>query len=331
MLSRSQVTAQFGLNSSHIQELTARGVLPIKEGCTPRRPKYSREQVGGLVEDEHYVVCRACGMWAGQISPKHLKVCSNLSYREYTERWPKAPLFCGVVAENKAKTEEQKRRQSETLKARFKTPAGEITRQQISTAARLKMDSGYRVVAAAHLTQLNKSPERRAANSRRMKALWEVGSIREVVEGYHRENPEASRAQLAEARKNIDPDHARRLAQRNARKKTSKMHLLFKERMIEAGMGEFFTEYLVLGYLVDEALPDLHLAVEIDGCYWHGCPECGCAGVEKTLANDRAKSRYLTLKGWTLLRLPGHLVRKDPEVAISLIREEIRLLSKEAS
>lgn len=328
-LSIRQIAIQYGFNTRHIKTLTEIGVLSVLEGCTPRRPKYAQEAVEELSKGDHYIVCRECGQWAGQITTKHLRACSGLSLNEYSEKHPDSPLLCGVVSRNKAKTEDQKARQSETLKARFQTSEGETTRQQIAAASHRLMESGYREVLAERLVGMNRSQERREAVSRETKARWESGEQRNAVEGWHRDNREASLAGASNARSHItDTSMAKARAAMN---KTSKMHLRFKDRMVNAGFTGFTTEGKVGPFEVDEVHAELRLAVEIDGCYWHGCSDCGHPGVPSTLANDKRKDAYLKAAGWTLLRIPGHMVRENPETALGLIAAAVEQAHRSAA
>ena len=69
----------------------------------------------------------------------------------------------------------------------------------------------------------------------------------------------------------------------------------------------------------DMVLPRKRLVVFLDGCFWHGCPECdkrpeqsGEFWAEKIMAN-RQRDRHVTAtlegEGWTVLRVPEHAVR----------------------
>ena len=328
-LSIRQITIRYGFNTSHIKSLREIGALSVLEGCTPRRPKYAQEAVEGLSEGDHYVVCQACGQWAGQITTKHLQACSDMIVEDYKAKHPNAPLLCGVVSRNKAKTAEQKTRQSETLKARFQTQEGEITRQQIAEASRRLMDAGYRETLTKRLTELNQSLERREAVSQDTKARWSSGEQRNAVEGWHRDNREASLSGAAHAREHMtDKTMAKARAAMN---KTSKMHLRFKDRMVDAGITGFTTEGKIGPFEVDEVHAELRLAVEIDGCYWHGCSDCGHIGVPSTLANDKRKDAYLKAAGWTLLRIPGHMVRSNPDAALDLIASTVEQARRSAA
>jgi DNA mismatch endonuclease (patch repair protein) len=70
------------------------------------------------------------------------------------------------------------------------------------------------------------------------------------------------------------------------------------------------------------------LAVFIDGCFWHGCPECGdgrapasntgywSAKRAGNRARDERRTRELQQMGWTVLRLWEHEVFKKTEECV---------------
>jgi very-short-patch-repair endonuclease len=310
-LSLRQVCLQYGFNPDHVRELTHLGVLTVVQGSTPLRPKYTQEQVERLEHDTHYIVCRACGRWAGQMTTKHLQWCSRMSLEAYKARWPDAPLLSGVVSDSRTKTPEQRQRQSEVLKARFQTPEGAATRQQIREASQRLMGTPHRKVLVARLVEHNRSEAHRKQAAKTAKAL------RPHAVKWHQENREASLTGAAYARAHVQDKSM--AAARAAMNKTSGLHLRFKTLMEQAGLTGFTTEGKVGPFEIDEAHHGLRLAVEVDGCYWHGCAACGHIGVSSTVANDKAKNAYLGAVGWQVLRLPGHLVQQDPHTALAQV------------
>jgi len=72
----------------------------------------------------------------------------------------------------------------------------------------------------------------------------------------------------------------------------------------------------------DFAFPKLHLAVFVDGCFWHGCPKhatwpkTNAAFWRKKIARNRARDRRvnyaLRKRGWVVVRVWEHaLTRKE--------------------
>lgn len=64
------------------------------------------------------------------------------------------------------------------------------------------------------------------------------------------------------------------------------------------------------------------VAVFVDGCYWHGCPEHFVlpksntdwwrAKIDRNVERDRDTDRHLNEAGWATLRYWEHAVRDDP-------------------
>lgn len=65
------------------------------------------------------------------------------------------------------------------------------------------------------------------------------------------------------------------------------------------------------------------VAVFVDGCFWHGCRECGrrpssnttywTAKLDRNVERDGEQTKRLRSAGWTVLRLWGHEIDRDPE------------------
>lgn len=69
----------------------------------------------------------------------------------------------------------------------------------------------------------------------------------------------------------------------------------------------------------DIIFPGKRVVVFLDGCFWHGCPECG--GVPEQVSDfwkdkirgnvdrDRRVTAKLQAQGWRIIRVPEHAVR----------------------
>lgn len=76
------------------------------------------------------------------------------------------------------------------------------------------------------------------------------------------------------------------------------------------------------------------LAVFIDGCFWHGCPEhyqaparnaeFWLAKRERNRERDIDTDAALAAAGWRILRFWEHEVRTDPDAVARLIAEAVR-------
>ncbi|MFF2379327.1 very short patch repair endonuclease [Streptomyces sp. NPDC058108] len=79
----------------------------------------------------------------------------------------------------------------------------------------------------------------------------------------------------------------------------------------------------------------VHLAVFLDGCYWHGCPEHHTLSATNTAywtdkletnrRRDRQTDQWLREAGWEVLRVWEH---EDPAIAALRVREMYDRLSK---
>jgi DNA mismatch endonuclease, patch repair protein len=98
-----------------------------------------------------------------------------------------------------------------------------------------------------------------------------------------------------------------------------------------------------LRYRVDAALPDLarrradlifprqRVAVFIDGCFWHGCPEHKTAPknnagwwavkLARNVERDRQTDAHLVELGWRAVRIWEH---EDPERAADRVEAAVR-------
>jgi len=92
---------------------------------------------------------------------------------------------------------------------------------------------------------------------------------------------------------------------------------------------------MVEGFRPDLVFPGSRIAVFVDGCYWHGCPEHGPVSVggpnakmwmQKLAANkarDERVVRELTALGWQVMRIWECEVMADPMKEASRVREAV--------
>lgn len=83
---------------------------------------------------------------------------------------------------------------------------------------------------------------------------------------------------------------------------------------------------------IDIAFPRLRLAVYVDGCFWHGCPEHHVRPrannewwtwkIERNQARDGDTDRHLQAAGWTVLRIWEH---EAVDAAVEQVAEAYRL------
>ena len=86
---------------------------------------------------------------------------------------------------------------------------------------------------------------------------------------------------------------------------------------------------------IDIAFPRLRLAVNIDGCFWHGCPEHGhipnrnvpywTSKLGGNAERDRKIDRLLSKSGWEVMRFWSH---ERPEQISNEIANRVQQLKK---
>lgn len=80
----------------------------------------------------------------------------------------------------------------------------------------------------------------------------------------------------------------------------------------------------------DLVFPRKKLVIFVDGCFWHGCPECDKSPeqsgefwvrkIETNKKRDKRVASELRSQGWTVLRVPEHDVRTKAALTQTLNR-----------
>ena len=87
----------------------------------------------------------------------------------------------------------------------------------------------------------------------------------------------------------------------------SKPELLFEKLINEKGyfpIAQYSKD--LAGFILDFAFPDIKLAIEIDGEYWHN--------LENTKKKDRRRNYYLEVKkGWEVIHITSNAFMRNPE------------------
>lgn len=292
-LSKRQVSIMFGFNLKHIDTLVRQGVLVLLPGGSPLRREVDPLSLGSLVEGEHFVVCKECGSRQAALGDRHTRYCSGMTLAEYVVKHGNHTLS-EDTKKRKVKTELQKLTQSECLKARFQTPEGEKTRQEIGAASRKSLsDPEVLRKRVSQLVSIGADPTRAKARSVKM---WANTKRRENWAQWCVNNRDQLLGRLTQARLKIN--------------KTSKLHLNFK-KVLES-VGVFSTTEHPFGYYsIDEAVIPKKVAIEVDGCFWHGCAKCGFKGTKRQKHIDSSKDAYLKKHGWVVVRIAEHDLNRD--------------------
>jgi len=85
------------------------------------------------------------------------------------------------------------------------------------------------------------------------------------------------------------------LTQQSAKFQGTKPECIFEEILINNNI-QFEKQKWIKRYKVDFYLPERNLIVEIQGCYFHGCEQCGHNSEKQLQARDNDNSRKLNLE-----------------------------------
>jgi DNA mismatch endonuclease (patch repair protein) len=104
-------------------------------------------------------------------------------------------------------------------------------------------------------------------------------------------------------------------------------------RLLHAAGLRYRVEYPVPGMArrrIDVAFTRAKVAVLIDGCFWHGCPQHATqpksnaewwrTKLDRNMARDRETTEHLAALGWTVLRFWEH---EDPVEVSARVRAAV--------
>lgn len=113
------------------------------------------------------------------------------------------------------------------------------------------------------------------------------------------------------------------------RSKDTRPELALRRELRALGLTGYRLHWRVPGAprrSIDVAFVGQRIAVMVDGCFWHGCPEhsstpSGNGGywgpkLEKNAARDRETTSLLRDAGWTVLRFWSH---EDPAACAAVV------------
>jgi DNA mismatch endonuclease (patch repair protein) len=120
----------------------------------------------------------------------------------------------------------------------------------------------------------------------------------------------------------VPPPHSRRMgAVRGRGNRTTEAR--FRALLMRAGVRGWKLNPKTLAGRPDFFFPLERLAVFVDGCFWHGCPQCGHvprvnrpfwkAKIERNRQRDSLTAIRLNQDGIQVLRFWEHELRTEPE------------------
>ena len=112
----------------------------------------------------------------------------------------------------------------------------------------------------------------------------------------------------------------------------------FRAILAAKGVGHWKSGQSQLPGKPDLVFFDRRLAVFLDGCFWHGCPQCyrrpnsrreyWDAKLASNVARDVRSTNDLLAIGWQVLRFWEHEIRDQPVTCVSTIVERLKLIER---
>ncbi len=129
------------------------------------------------------------------------------------------------------------------------------------------------------------------------------------------------------------PDRSRNMrAVRGKHCKTTEWRL--RALLISAGLRGWRMHVRGLQGSPDFYFPHEHVAVFVDGCFWHGCPRCGHTPksdvgywkmkLGRNKVRDRAVNRELRSRGFRVMRVWECEVRRNPRRCLQCLLRSLR-------
>lgn len=116
------------------------------------------------------------------------------------------------------------------------------------------------------------------------------------------------------------------------RKEHTTPEMLLRKAVHAAGGRFRLHPRIAKGCTPDFVLPRRHVAVFVDGCFWHGCPQHGrktawtgpnadlwAEKMRRNAERDRLATELAQRHGWRVVRVWECQVRSDPDAAVAAI------------
>lgn len=265
-------------------------------------------------------------MKKGQVMPAELRAhLSAIAKGRYMSPETRAKISATLKGRLKGPihSPEQRAKWSAMRKGKIWRPAGwhhtEEQKQRLSQLAqgRVVSDDTRARIGSAHKGRKCTS-EQRATMSAAQRGHLVSQTTRQKLSKALKTSP---------AHKAACSSSAWRAKARERRSRQSRKHTT-PERTVQSwlrdGNIKYITHYCLSGikHEFDIAIPNRKLLIEVDGCYWHGCPEHFPNSPYRGRATTRAANfkRIAARRGWRLVRIWEHDTKDAATIASVLDR-----------
>jgi len=102
--------------------------------------------------------------------------------------------------------------------------------------------------------------------------------------------------------------------------KDTKIELKIEAELIKRGINYQKQTPLCKVSRVDFYLPEYHIVIQADGCYWHNCPIHGNGEIKDCTNKAKKQDEVLTFNGFNVYRFWEHEINKSVEECINKIK-----------
>lgn len=118
------------------------------------------------------------------------------------------------------------------------------------------------------------------------------------------------------------------------RRKNTSIERALRSALWAAGLRGYRVDSRRVAGRPDVSFGRSKVAIFVDGCFWHKCPECyrepksnteyWRGKVERNVARDRAADESLQEAGWVVLRLWEHEVERDLGACVDRVLRAVK-------
>lgn len=129
---------------------------------------------------------------------------------------------------------------------------------------------------------------------------------------------------------NLSPEHRKKNMSRIRSKGNRSTERKLRSSLVGAGISGFQLHPHSIPGKPDFVFPAHKLAVFVDGCFWHGCPDCyirpqtSQAYWDEKLSRNRKRdasvNKELRAAGWTVLRFWEHQLKRPKKIRRMITR-----------
>ena len=131
---------------------------------------------------------------------------------------------------------------------------------------------------------------------------------------------------------NLSPEDRKKNMSRIRSRGNRSTERRLRSSLVGAGVSGFNMHVPSLPGKPDFSFPRQKVAIFVDGCFWHGCPDCYIRPksrqsywdkkLERNKARDAKVTNYLRQMGWTSVRIWEHAVKR-PADARKIVSEAL--------